>query len=145
MLIFLNLAENLVIKLPNPSNKYGVLSVAQYYNHLGLTKKTDMQPRGKDSVFTILRDINVSKAADINRLPERLLKDGIEVLADPVADICKFSISLNKFPSAFKLGKVKPIFKKDQTTNASNYLPISLMQIFSKVIEKVAHEQIAKF
>ena len=104
-----------------------------------------MQPRGKDSVFTILRDINVSKAADINRLPERLLKDGIEVLADPVTDICKFSISLNKFPSAFKLGKVKPIFKKDQTTNASNYLPISLMQIFSKVIEKVAHEQIAKF
>ena len=132
-------------KLPNPSNKYGVLSVAQYCNHLGLTKKTDMQPRGKDSVFTILRDINVSKAADINRLPERLLKDGIEVLADPVTDICKFSISLNKFPSAFKLGKVKPIFKKDQTTNASNYLPISLMQIFSKVIEKVAHEQIAKF
>ena len=36
---FSNLAENLVVKLPNPSyNKYGVLSVAQYHRHLGLTK-----------------------------------------------------------------------------------------------------------
>ena len=36
---FSNLADNLVSKLPNPSNKYGVLSVAQYYSHLRLTKK----------------------------------------------------------------------------------------------------------
>ena len=36
---FSNLAENLMSKLPNTSNKYGVLSVAQYYTQLGLTKK----------------------------------------------------------------------------------------------------------
>ena len=36
---FSNLAENLVSKRPNFLNKYGVMSLAQYYNHLGLTKK----------------------------------------------------------------------------------------------------------
>ena len=35
---FLNLAKYLVSKLQNPSNKYFVPSVAQYYSHLGLTK-----------------------------------------------------------------------------------------------------------
>ena len=35
---FSNLVENIVSKLPNPSNKYNVLPVAQYYSHLGLTK-----------------------------------------------------------------------------------------------------------
>ena len=35
---FSNVVENLVSKLPNPSNKYGVLPVAQYYSHLALTK-----------------------------------------------------------------------------------------------------------
>ena len=44
---FLNLAENLESKLPNPSNKYGVLSVAQYYSHLGLTKKFQLLPTEK--------------------------------------------------------------------------------------------------
>ena len=41
---FLNLAENLVSKLPNPSNKYDLLSVAQYYRHLGLIKKFELLP-----------------------------------------------------------------------------------------------------
>ena len=125
---FSNLAENLVSKLPNPSNKYGVLSVAQYYSHLGLTKKFDLLPTEKHYVLKILRDIDTSKAADISK-----------------RDICNLSISLNKFPRAFKLAKVKPIFKKGRKTNVSNYRPISLLPILSKVIEKVVHEQITKF
>ena len=32
----------------------------------------------------------------------------------PITDIFNLSISLNKFQSAFKLTKVKPIFKKGQ-------------------------------
>ena len=44
---FSNLAENLVSKLANPSNKYGLLSVAQYYSHLGLTKKFELLPAEK--------------------------------------------------------------------------------------------------
>ena len=92
-----------------------------------------------------MRDIDTSKAAGTDRLPGRFLKDGANVLAKPVTDICNLSISLNKFPSAFKLAKVKPIFKKERKTNVSNYLPISLLPILSKVIEKVVHEQTTKF
>ena len=82
--------ENLASKLPNPSNKYGVLSVAQYYSHLGLTKKFDLLQTEKDYEFKILRDINTSKAAGVNRLPGRFLKDGVDVLAKLVTDICNF-------------------------------------------------------
>ena len=99
-------------KLPNPSFKYGVLSVAQYYSHLGLTKKYDLLPTEKYYILKILRDIDTSKAAGIDRLPGRFLKDGADFLAKPVTDICNLSISLNKFPRAIKLAKVKPIFKK---------------------------------
>ena len=38
--------------------------------------------------------------------------ESANALAKPVTDICNLSISLSKFPSAFKLAKVKPIFKK---------------------------------
>ena len=116
------MAENLVSKLPNPSNKYGVLSVAQYYSNLGLTKKFDLLPTEKDYVLKILRDIGTSKAAVIDRLPGRFLKGGVDVLAKPVTDICNPSIPLNKFPRVSKLAKVKPFFKKGRKTNVSNYL-----------------------
>ena len=39
---FSNLGKDLGNKLPNPSNKYGALSVAQYYKRLGLTKNFDL-------------------------------------------------------------------------------------------------------
>ena len=99
----------------------------------------------KDYILKVLRDIDTSKSAGIGRVPERFLKDGANVLAKPVADICNLSISLNKFPSAFKLAKVKPIFRKGRKTNVSNYRPIFLLPILSKVIEKVVHEQTTKF
>ena len=123
------MAENLVSKLPNPSIKYGALSVAQYYSHLGQTKTFELLPTAKDYILKILRDIDTSKAAGIGRLSGKFLKDGANVLAKPVTDICNLSISLNKFPSAFKLSKVKPIFKKERKTNVSNYRPISLLPI----------------
>ena len=84
------MAENLVNKLLNPSYKYGVFPVAQYYNHLGLTKNFDLLPTERDYVFTILRDIDTSKALGVNRLPGRFLKDGADVPAKPVTDICNF-------------------------------------------------------
>ena len=60
----------------------------------------------------ILRDIDTTKAASIDILLGKILKDGVDVLAKPVTDICNLSISLNRFPSAFKLAKVKSVFKK---------------------------------
>ena len=99
---FSNLAENLVSKLSNSSNKYGVFTVAQYYNHLGMTKKFNLLPTEKDYTVKIQRDINTQKAAGIDRLPGRFLKDGADVLGKVLTDICNLSVSLNKFPSAFK-------------------------------------------
>ena len=111
---FWNLAENLVSKLPNPSNKLGVSSVAR--SHLELTKKFNLPPTEKDYVLEILRDIDTSKAACIDRLPGRFLKDGADVLAKPVTSICNLSISLNKFPRAFRLAKAKFILKIGRKT-----------------------------
>ena len=57
----------------------------------------------KDHVLTFLRDIDNSEAAGIDRLRGRFLKNGADVLANSVTDICNLSISLNKFPRALKL------------------------------------------
>ena len=122
-----------------------MLSVSQYYSHLGLTKKIDLLSTEKDYELKILRDIDTSKVAGIDRLPERFLKDGTDVLAKLVTNILSLSIYLNKFLGALKLAKVKPIFKKGRKTNIFIYRPISLLPVLPKVIEKVVHEQTMKF
>ena len=45
---FSNLTANFMSKLSNSSNKFGVLSVGQYYSHLVLTKNFDLLPTKKN-------------------------------------------------------------------------------------------------
>ena len=50
---------------------------------------------------------------------------------------CALSIKLGSFPDSCKIAKLKPLFKKESKTNPSNYRPISLLSLISKIIEKV--------
>ena len=49
------------------------------------------------------------------------------------------------FPDKLKIAKVIPVFKKGLTTKKSNYRPISLLSIFSKIFEKVMYQRLYKF
>ena len=43
------------------------------------------------------------------------------------------------------MGKVVPIFKSGDRTNASNYRPITILPVLSKTIEKAVHTQLYTF
>ena len=79
--------------------KFGKLLVAQQCSHLGLTKKFDLLRSEKDYILNTLGDNYTIKAIAIDRLLERFLKNGANVIAKPVTD-------------TVKLANVKPIFKK---------------------------------
>ena len=54
-------------------------------------------------------------------------------------------MTLGSFPDACKIGKVKQLFKKGSKTDQSNYRPISLLPLSSKVFERVVLDQTEEF
>ena len=78
-------------------------------------------------VEKILRSTSVHKAAGIDDLSSRFLKDGSPVLSKPVSELFNLSIKLGSFPNSCKIVKLKLLFKKGSKTNPSNYRPISLL------------------
>ena len=53
-------------------------------------------------------------------------------------------MSTSTFPDRLKLSEVKPLFKKGEKINPSNYRPISLLTSFSKIFEKIIYSRLYK-
>ena len=121
---FTNMAKTLLQKLPPPPNKYGIDSVKKCYKNLNITTKFQLKPTAEDVVLKLLKNIDMSKAAGVDNLPRRFVKDGAVILAKPVTEICNLSMKSKIFPDPCKLAKLKPIFKKGSRMDPSNYRPI---------------------
>ena len=113
-----------------------------FYKNLNISTKLQLKPITEDIVLKLLKNIDISKAAGVDNLPGRFLKDGAVILAKPVAKI--FNLS-KIFPDSCKLAKLKPIFKKGSRMDPSNYRPISLLPLISKIFEKIVHDQMIDY
>ena len=144
---FCNLADNLVSKLPSPSNRFGLSSIKLYYQkYFGLENQNfKLSQISKDEILHILLDIKPEKAAGIDNISGRFLKDGAVILAEPIAKICNLSLLHSAFPSECKTAKVKLLFKKGSKIDPKNYRPISLLPLVAKIIEKVIYDQTQNF
>ena len=109
---FSNLAESFLAKLPDPSNKYNIESIFLYYSNFAIPGVFHIKSTSEEKVFKIMENIDISKAAGIDKLPGSFLKDGAEVLSKPISEICNPSISHGIFPNACKVAELKLIFKK---------------------------------
>ena len=140
-------ADDLFNNLPPAPMRFGLHSVHQYY------EKTLKLPHSnfkfhfvsEDYILKFLKNINEDKAAGIDNLSGKFLKDGAAVFAKPISQICNLSIKYSHFPMDCKIAKLKPLFKKGSRTARKNYRPISLLPLISKIIEKVIHDQMQKY
>ena len=142
----MNVADNLVQKLPSPPNKFGKETVKTYYQRLNLGRKAfSLQAASTSAAQKLLEDINPSESAGLDNLTGKFLRGGASVLAAPISCLCNLSISLSVFPDDCKIAKLKPICKKESKTEPKNYRPISLLPLISKIMEKVIHNQTQLF
>ena len=58
-----------------------------------------------------------------------------------------FNSSLRKgvFPNIWKVATVTPNFKSGSRSEANNYKPISVVSVFSRILEKIVHNQIYEY
>ena len=140
-----NLAANLSKNLPEPPNKFTLNTVFKHCKGIIQSFSFNLITVSENTIIAILKNTTVSKATGLDNLSGRFLKDGAKVLAKPITDLCNLSITSRKFLDSCKITKLKPMYKKGSLTEASNYRPISLLPLISKVMEKVIHDQISTF
>jgi hypothetical protein len=74
-----------------------------------------------------------------------VLKDNSLVISRPFTHLINLSLHFGVFPAAFKTAKVIPLFKCNDIKNKNNFRPISLLSVFSKVLERVVKDQLVQY
>ena len=88
-------------------------------------------------MITRLRTLDTTKACGPDEIPARILKEcALEI--SPLCSLFNTSLKAGKvIPDEWKKLNVTPVHKKDSRENVSNYRPISLLSIISKVMDAV--------
>ena len=83
-----------------------------------------------------------NKSCSIDNLPVAILKQISSIISPVLEYLINFSINSGTFPDCLKVSRVVPLYKGGNELDCSNYRPISILNIFSKILEKVVHKQL---
>ena len=92
-----------------------------------------------DTVKAILESLNRHKACGPDNISARVIRECADELTVPVTKICKMSLEQGVVPRVWKQANVVPILKKGCKTCPKNYRSVSLLPLFSKVLERVVY------
>ena len=88
-------------------------------------------------VFSELSTLNTNKACGPDGICPRLLKEGAEQLANPLAALFNKSLADGLLLNDWVSVNITPVFKKGNKHRVCNYRPISLTCILVKVLERI--------
>ena len=89
-----------------------------------------------------LKSLKRSKAAGFDGLSSNIIIDAYDSFKNILFHVFKVSIKQGTFPDSLKIAKVTPIFKSGAKDNVSNYRPISILPVFSKVLERIMYNRV---
>ena len=68
-----------------------------------------------------------------------------EYITNPLTHICNLSLSTGVFPHELKIANIVPIYKSGDVMMFSNYRPVSVLPVFSKLVERLLYNRLIDF
>ena len=93
-------------------------------------------------IWKALSSLDPSKAKGIDGISPQVLQSCAVPLCEPLLHLFSSSLVTSTLPSEWKIHRVTPIFKSGDRALVSNYRPISLLPVISKVLERIIYDKI---
>jgi hypothetical protein len=94
-------------------------------------------PVTQSEVFNCFLSLSNSHSVGADGLAPEIIKANAALLCDQLVLIFNLSFTQGIFPGQLKRAIVVPIYKSGVCTDPSNYRPISILTVFSKLLEKL--------
>ena len=136
----------------NMSSHPTLKAVFKYKNHLSIISIWRFRHQdsnfnfsciNKNTVLKEIRGLSTTKASQDTDLPVKILKKNADCFAEFICIQFNDSVNSSKFPSSFKCANITPIFKNESRNHKTNYRPVSILPIVSKIFEKIMSNQLS--
>ena len=131
--------SNIVKDIPNTLANFDYEIPNYHHDSFQFTMVDDAK------VNEVIKSLEPKFTLDINGYNTILIKRVSEKILTPLVHIINLSLKEGVFPDSLKISRVCPIFKQGDHKDMNNYRPISCLSAFSKIFEKVVHDQLFTF
>ncbi len=104
-----------------------------------------LSPIFPNEVECVIKSLPSKFSTDVYGISTWLFKQCYAEILDIFTELINYSLTEGIFPDSLKQAKVIPIYKNGDYYEVTNYRPISLLPIFSKVLERVFLNQLNIF
>ena len=97
----------------------------------------------QSEVLDLLQSLDIKKSIGVDNIPPKLVKIAANEIAMHLTNAINTSIRSNSFPDKAKQAAVCPLDKGESIrTTEKNYRPVSILNTFSKIYEKIMKKQL---
>jgi hypothetical protein len=135
---YTNIGPDLARSIPQ-SNRHPASYIQQNNeNTLFLT------PTNESEICSIIKNLkNASPGHD--DIHAKIIKKTCSPILKLLTHLVNLSLSQGNFPDELKIAKVIPLFKANDPTHITNYRPVSVLPVLSKLFERIMYVRLLKF
>ena len=99
----------------------------------------------EEEVISASHSFKTSFGSGTDNVSSFFIKTAAAIIAKHLAYIFNHSLYMGEFPSNWKIARVSPMYKEDSPDERSNYRPISVLPVLSRLFEKLVYNQLHKY
>ena len=104
-----------------------------------------LSPCDCDEIIDICSSFKSCTSCGYDDIKPDIVKAVIDLIKVPLVHVFNLSISSGVVPDQLKIARIVPIHKSGDSAKCKNYRPISVLSIFSKIMERIIHKRLYSF
>ena len=137
---FVNVGPSLAKNITKPTHgKVEDFLKGNYINSMLLT------PVDSHEVLNVINSLKWNKATGYDDINVNIVKLCSDILSRPLSTIINESFSSGIFPTELKIAKVIALFKSGNRNTFTNYRPVSILPVLSKIFEKLFYKRLVNY